>query len=811
MSVLWSDVRLAVRGLMKAPGFSVAAIAALALGIGPNTAIFSVVYATLLAPLPYAEPDQLVMVWSKTPAGVRNNVSSGDALAWKEAATSFQYLEPFTSRAFNLATSDEPMRVRARLVTPDGHRMLGEGVALGRDFLPDDDDPGKNQVVLLSNRLWRERYGADAGIIGRDIRMDGRPYTVIGVLPAGSSDRLPADLWIPLTFEPDEVNHTSRTLLVKGRLKPGVSIEQAQHEMSSIAAELAGRVPSSNKGWGVSVEPLQNNFLPAATRTTLWLLLAAVGFVVAIACVNVANLLLARGTVQEREMAIRASLGASRGRIIRQVITTSLVLATAGGMLGILSGAWLLQGLLVLFPRGTLPAEADPRLSVPVLLFALLTSTACALVFGSAPAWQASRVDINETLRHSGRTSVGTGRRRLRQGLVLAELALAVTSLAGAGLAIHSFWNRTQVDLGVQTEHILTFSLPVTEEQLTSRERIASFYRLLLERLRTVPGVTHASLSMPTPILGLPFGMTFHLAGTPPCAPSCPDAAVRIVTPAFFDTFGGSIVRGRGFTDDDKSGGVRVAMVSQQFADQYLRGVDPLRQRIELNEFGAGRPMRSPVVEWQVVGVFRTINNTQQIGDVSRPEVILPFWQSPLLDAGVAVRTAGNPEAVRKNVAAAVRSIDPDLPLVNVRTMTEIVRERFASDRRNIALYGGLAAVALLLAALGVYGVMAFSVAQRTPEIGLRIALGAEQGDVRGGILREGLTLAACGLALGAVGAYALGRAMQSTLFGIGTINVPVLLGVSAVLLASALLACYVPARRASAVDPVIALRQGSQ
>jgi putative ABC transport system permease protein len=381
---------------------------------------------------------------------------------------------------------------------------------------------------------------------------------------------------------------------------------------------------------------------------------------------------------------------------------------------------------------------------------------------------------------------------------VLAELALAVTSLAGAGLAMHSFWNRTQVDLGVQTEHILTFSLPVTREQLNTRERIESFYRQLLERLRTVPGVMHASVSTSVPLQGIPFGMPFHLAGTPPCAPSCPDAAVRLVTPGFFETFGGAIVRGRGFTENDKPGGLPVALVSQQFADQFLRDVDPLRQRIVLKEQG----------EWQVVGVFRTINNTQELGDVSRPEVILPFWQNPVLDAGVAVRTAANPETVRKDVGAAVRSIDRDLPLVNVRTMTEIVRERFASDRRNVVLYGGLAAVALVLAALGVYGVMAFSVAQRTPEIGLRIALGAGQRLVRRQILREGLTLAGGGLAVGIVGAYALGRAMQSTLFGIGAINVPVLLGVGTVLLASALLACYVPARRASAVDPMIALRQ---
>jgi putative ABC transport system permease protein len=557
------------------------------------------------------------------------------------------------------------------------------------------------------------------------------------------------------------------------------------------------------------VEPLQNNFLSADRRTMLWLLLAVVGFVVAIACVNVANLLLARGTVREHEMAIRASIGASSWRMIRQVITESLVLAAAGGILGVISAAWILQGVLAVIPRGTLPSESDPRLSVPVLLFALLTTTVCGLLFGSAPAWQVSRLDLIDVLKQTGRTSAGGGRRRLRQGLVVIELALAVTSLSGAGLAIHSFWNRTHVDLGVRSDHTLTFSLAVTREQLSTRERIESFYRQLLDRLDAVPGVTQASVSTGLPLQGLPFAMRFHVAGTAACDPqSCPTTGMRMVTPDFFQTFGGTILRGRGFTDGDNAGGLRVALVSQQFAEDYLRGLDPIGQRLEMNELGIAPGKPGPPVEWQIVGVFRTINNSDQLGDISRPELVLPFWQSPWFDAAIAVRTAANPEAVRKDVVAAVHAIAPDLPLVNVRTMTDIVQERLASDWLNVALFGGLAAVALVLAALGVYGVMAFSIAQRTPEIGLRMALGAAQGHVRRQILSEGLRLSAGGLTLGAAGAYALGRAMQSTLFGTGAMNAPVLVGVSAALLTSALLACYVPARRASAVDPMIALRQ---
>ncbi len=808
MSVLWFDLRLAIRGLVKAPGLSGAAIVALMLGIGPNTAIFSVVHATLLAPLPYPDPGQLVMVWSKTPSGNRSGVSVGDYLEWKTSATAFQYLEPFSARLFNLSTIDEPLRIRARRVTPDGHRMLGEGISLGRDLQPGDDQPGRDKIVLLSHRLWRRSYAADPGIIGRDIRMDGQPYTVVGVLPPGPSDRLPADLWMPLTFEPSEVmNHTSRRLLIMGRLKPGVSIEQAQHEMTSIAAELARRVPKSNKDWNVSVEPLQNNFLSADTRTTLWLLLAAVGFVVAIACVNVANLLLARGSVRAREMAIRVSLGASRARIIRQVLTESLVLAAAGGILGILSGAWLLQALLAVIPRGMLPSEADPRLSVPVLLFALITTTLCGLLFGLAPAWQANRADVNETLKQSGRTMAGTDRRRLRQALVVVELGLALTSLTGAGLAIHSFWNRTHVDLGIRTDRTLTFALPVTRERLNTRERVEAFYRDLIERLRALPGVTHASASAGLPLQGTPFGGPFHVVGSPACdAPSCPTTGVRIVTPDFLHTFDGTIVRGRGFTDRDKTGSARVVLVSRQFVDRYLPDVDPLAQRIELNEPGTASTL-PPQLEWQIVGVFETINNTQQLGDVSGPEVLVSFWQSPWLDAAVAVRTMGDPDAVRQDVAAAVRTIDPNLPLVSVRTMTDIVRERLAADRLNVALYGALGAIALLLAGVGVYGVMAFGIVQRTPEIGVRMALGAGQAQVRRQIMREGGALCAAGLLLGVGGAYALGRAMQSTLFGTGAMNAPVLLAVSAVLLVAAMLACYLPARRASAVDPVIALR----
>lgn len=764
MSALWSDLRLAFRVLLKAPGFSMAAIAVLALGIGPNTAIFSIVYATLLAPMPYPEPDQLVILWSQE-RGTRQRTSPAEYLEWKEQATSFQYLEPFWPRQFNLATPEAPERVRARQVSPDGYRMFGEDVWLGRDFAPDEDQPGKHRVVLLSHQLWRNRFGADPGIIGRDIHMDGMPFMVIGVMPPGLRDRHPANLWIPLSLTPEETaNRHFRPLLITGRLKAGVTIQQAQTEMNIIADRIAQRFPESNQGRSVSVEPLQNNFLSADIVRNLWLLLAV-----------------------------------------------------AGGTLGVLSSGWILQGILAILPPFTLPSEADPQLNLPVLAFTFAASILSGLLFGSAQVWQASRVDLNDTLKQAGRNATGSGRRSLRHALVVVEFALAVTLLAGAGLTILSFWNRTQVDLGVRTDHILTFGLPVNQGRFSSVAQIDSFYRQLLERFQTVPGVLHASISAPgLPLLSDGFSRQFSVAGqTDDPSLSRPSVDVQIVTPGYFETFGIRIVSGRAFTAHDGASAQRVVVVNERFAERFLEGRDPLRQHVVMDEFvpgttglGSGAAVPGPPAEWQIVGVFRDVSTVERFGDPKAPQICVPFAQSPWPQVMVAVRGSTAPEALRQSLAAAVQAVAPDLPLADVRTMEQIVGERLAPDRLNMALYSGLAALALVLAALGIYGVMAYTVAQRTPEIGLRMALGAGQRQVRLQIVREGLTVAAGGLVLGLLGAYALGCAMQSMLHGTSALSVPVLLAAAAVLLASAMLACYIPARRASAVDPMIALRE---
>ena len=810
--MLWLDLKTAVRGLRATPWVSAVAVVAMAMGIGPNTAIFSIVYATLLAPLPFSNPDQLVRVTPMVGEG-QDRASPAEYLEWKKRATSFQALEAFwPGRTLNLATRDAPALVIARQVTPGGHRMLGEGVWLGRDFRADEDQPGKQHVVLLTHRLWRERFGADRDIIGRDIRMDSIRYTVVGVLEPGNWDRTPANIWIPISFTPAEIaNRQLRPLIVDGRLKPGVTMEQGQQEMNSIAADLAREFPESNAGRTVRLVPMDKAILNSSRtmvagtglQPLLWSLLAAVSFVVLMACVNVANLLLLRGVSRERETAIRAALGATRARLMRLALIEGVVLAAIGGALGVLASAWILQGILAMLPPFTLASTVDPKLNLQVLLFAAGTTMFAGALSGSVQAWQAGRRNFNDTLKRAGRSGIAHGPRRVLHALVVVEFALAVTLLGGAGLTVLSFWNRMQVDLGVRTDHILTFGLPVNQDRFSSPAEIDGFYRQLLESFQAVPGVAKASVSSALPLLGFGVSRNFSVVGQPEGARSSrPSAGIQMVTPEYFETFGVRMLQGRALNDRDGLSAQRVAVVNERFVRLFLGGRDPVGQRIAMDGASGSR------VEWHIVGVFRDVSNVEQFGEPKSPQIYVPFAQSPSPQAMVAVRTTTTPEQLQSSLAAAVRAVDPALPLVSIRTMEGIVGERLAPDRFNILLYGGLAALALLLATLGIYGVMAFTVMQRTAEIGLRMALGAGHNQVRLPILREGATLATSGLVLGLAGAYALGRTMQSMLFGTGALSLPVVLGTSLILLLTALAACYVPARRASAVDPLIALRQ---
>ena len=805
MKTLRQNARYSIRLLRKNPGFTLIAAITLALGIGANTAIFSVIYAVLLAPMPYPEPDQLVMVWSRVQGG-NNVVAAGDFLDWKQQNKTFTDINAWSGASYNFATPAQPEQISGSAETPGFLRMTGNTFLMGRDFSHEEGQPGKDHEVILTHRLW-EHLGGDGNIIGKPIQMNSEPYTVVGVLTAGQTDRLESQFIVPLAFKPEQINHDFHWLLVMARMKPGVTLAQAQADMEVVTNRIAQDHPQSNKGWGISVEELHNDFFPKEARQTLLLLMGGVGFVLLIACGNVANLVLAKGTTRLKEVAVRTSLGASRWQIFSQFLTESLVLAVLGGTLGVGLGVAATRIMMAKMPPFTLPSEADVRLNLPVLFFTLAATTIAGILFGCAPAWHASRVDPNETLKEGGRSGTSAGRNRLRRSLVVGEFALALTLLAGAGLAIHSFWNLARVDPGFRTDHILTFGLPVPEKRLTQPEQMVAYYRQLVERIESLPGVVRAEAATGTPLQGTNFGMPFTIVGKPVADPSArPGAGFQMVTPGFFQTFGIQMAKGRALTDQDTASSVPVAVVNETFVNRYFKGVDPLTQRILVEQLIPGVTKLGPPVEWQIVGVFRNIHNGS-IRNEGFPEIDVPFAQSPWPQASMAVRTTVDPAEMSKSIATAVHSVDPDLALANVKTMDQIVGESLVGDRFTTALYVSFASVALLLAAIGIYGVMAFAVAQRTHEIGLRMALGASQDHVLGMILKEGIVLAAIGLGLGLVGACFVGRAMRGLLYGVGTIDVAAFSAVAVTLFIAALLACYVPANKATKVDPMIALR----
>jgi len=807
MMNLARNIRFGLRLLAKNFGFTCVALLALTLGIGANTAIFTVVYATLLAPLPYPNPDQLVIVWSKI-NGNRNGVSAGDFLDWKQQSTVFQDLCAWTGGNYSLSTSDHPEMIQTRLTTPGFNNMVGTPFFLGRDILPEEGVVGRDRVVVMTHRLWVERFGSDREIIGKPIRLNGEPYTVVGVLAAGQPDRLESQLFVPLAFKPEQINHDFHFVLVMGRLKPGVTLQQANANMDSVTRHIAEVYPKSNKGWGAAVEPLKNDFISKDLIKNIWLLMGAVGFILLIACVNVANLLLARGTVRQKEIAERASLGATRGQLFAQFLTESLALSLIGGVLGV-SLAWGLLKIIVSFiPPFTLPSEADIRVNLPVLFFSLAATLLAGVLFGCAPAWQTARLNLNDVLKESGRSAVSAGRHGLRRTLVVIEFALALTLLAGAGLVIHSFWKLSRVDLGFRQDHILTFFLPVTNERFSTPEQINAFYRLLLEKVGALPGITAVSASTGMPIIGTNFGMPFNLAGQAVSDPSSrPGAGFTMVTPEFFKTFGIQIEKGRAITEQDVAGGLPVAVVNETFAKKYLSNVNPLTQRLAVEQLIPGVTKLGPPIEWQIVGVYHNVHNGGVRGD-GFPEIVVPFWQSPWPQAGLAVRTFGDPASMTKSITAVVRSVDPNLPLDQVKTMDQLVDESLAGDRFSTVLFSSFAGVALLLAAIGIYGVMSFAVAQRTHEIGLRIALGAGPNQVLRLVLQEGMVLAFLGLLVGLAGTYFVGRVMKTLLYQVNAMDPAAISAVATVLLLSAFFACYIPARRATQVDPMVALRE---
>ena len=806
MSTLMQDVRYAVRTLAKTPGFTAVALATLALGIGATTAIFSVVNAVLLAPLAHPEPERLVRVYQTFP---KQKVSTAGASYlnyedWARQTRSFEDLGAIRLHDYTLTGRGEPALVVAGTGTSTMFRLLHARPLAGRAFVSSDDAPGAAPVAILSEGLWRDRFGSDPSVIGQAVSLDQRPYTIVGVMPASfkTPGDLPAQLWTPLSQDPVFADLRQKRgghyLTVVGRLARGVSLGQAQAELATVVDGLARKYPKENEGWGVRLVPLAES-LVSGVRTALLVLLGAVALVFLIACANVANLLLVRSAARAREVAIRASLGAGRARLIRQFLTECLVLALTGGLLG-LSLAYAGMGALRRWLPADLPRLDEIAIDRRVLLFTLGAALVSAVVFGLAPTVQASRTTLWASLREGAAgTGEGGGAKRLRGLLVVGETALSFVLLVGAGLLVKSFVRLQEVPLGFEPARVLTAGMSLPRAQYVEPGQWLGFYTSLVERLKAEPGVEDVAAALPLPLMGGGLNFAFKIEGKTEETGSDLSANYTAVTPGYFRVMGLKLVRGRFLTDSDSAEHPKVCLISSEFARQFFPGEDPVGKRLI---FGFKEP-----VPREIVGVVGDVRR-DGLGVVSRPEMYVPFAQDPWWAAYVAVRAKGDAAPFASAIRNHVRALDPTLPIEDIQPMTRTVSESVAQPRLRATLLGLFAAAALLLAVLGIYGVLSYSVGRRTREVGIRIALGAQRGDVLGMVLREGLVLSAAGLALGLAGAFVLTRFLSSLLFEVSRLDPWTYAAVAAALLAAGLLACWVPARRATRVNPILALRQ---
>ncbi len=803
-------MRYAFRTLLRSPGFTTVALLTLALGIGANTAIFSFVNGVLLKPLPYQDPHSIVMVWEKPPEGYRNGISTLNFLDWKSQNNVFQAMAAIRfGGSVTLTGAGEPVELAAASVSAPYFDIFGVRASLGRTFASDEDQAGKSQVVILSHRLWQSRFGADPKILGRTLTLNRKPCTVIGVLPAhGPFDRSWAQLWTPLAFEPHDMTRDYHWLLSCARLKPGVTLEKAQAEMNTIGARIADAYPQSNKGWGVTVERFEDQLVGRQLRSSLYVLLAAVGAILLIGCANLANLTLARGTSREREIAVRAALGAGRWRLIQQLLKENVLVALAGGSLGLALGYGMMRGLKLLVPAGYLPQEADISIDVNILLFTLVVSILTAILFGLAPALHATRVDLAGSMKEGGRSATsGSGRARLRSALIVSEVALAFILLSGAGLLIGSFYRLQRVDTGFNSTNVITAGIPVARTRFAQPAQLLEYLRQISERVGAVPGVRGVAFTNALPMQGWGDGMPFLVAGH-----EAVDMAHRTacfykrISVSYFRTLQIHLLRGRALTDQDRPGAPPALVINESMAKRYFKGEDPIGKRILIQELLYGQPGLGPEIAWEVVGIVGD-EQTGDLGDTKSPGVYVTYSQSPTNDVNMVLSASADPALLTTAINAAVHEVDKNQALADVRTLDQIKSGTVANDRLQTMLLATFAALALLLSAVGIYGVISYSVTQRTQEIGIRMALGASAGDLQAGIIFETLRLAALGMLVGATAAWLLARLLRGLLFGVTATDPATFFGMLAVLAVVAAIAGYVPAYRASRIDPAVALR----
>jgi putative ABC transport system permease protein len=802
MRTLWQDLRYGARMLLKNPGFTLVAVLTLALGIGANTAIFSVVNGVLLSALPYPHPEQLAMVWcDNRRQGIRDDITSyPNFVDWRDRNKTFQGMAGMTSADFHLTGAGEPEEIRAAIVSIDFFQLIGVSPVLGRGFTAEEEQPGRDRIVVMSHGLWQRRFGGDPGMLNKTISLSGIPNIVVGIMPPGFHFPENTDLWRPLA--PNEGMRAARGgffLPVVGRLKPGVTRAQAQADLDVIANQIEQQYPDM-AGYGVNVVPVLEQSV-GPIRRALMILFGAVGFVLLIACANVANLLLARAAVRQREVAVRSALGAHAWRIVRQLLTESMLLAVLGGALGVLLAWWGLRLLVDLSPAN-IPRLENIRLDGRVLWFTLGLSLLTGLIFGLAPALQTTHLKLSETLKEGGRTGVGGGRaQRIRGAFIVAEVALTLALLVGAGLLVRSFWRLQQVNPGFKADNLLTLRLTLPRSRYTDGVQAVSFFERLQERLAALPGVVSASAASDIMLRRLATSAGFTIENRPQ-DPS--ELALELpfdrVQPNYFQTMGIQLLKGRAFTPQDARDRPKVAIVNETFVKRYFPNEDPVGKRFT---FGDARPN----AQWiTIVGVVRDTKR-QGLDQPIRIESWLPLAQEPSGSMEVVLRTRGDPLALSTAVREAVWSLDRDLPIPSIQSMEQILSARVAPRRLNMLLLGMFALVALILAAVGIYGVMSYAVTQRTHEIGIRMALGAQSGDVIGLVLKQGMMLTLAGVVIGLAATFALTRLMASLLFDVSATDPITFVAIAILLTGVALVACWIPARRATKVDPMVALR----
>jgi putative ABC transport system permease protein len=804
MDSILRDLKFSIRSLLKRPTLTIIAIMTLAVGIGANSAIFSCINALLLKPLPFPDPDRIVALWEKLPSrGLpRNEVAVANYLDWRAQNKTFEQLGIYRWWSANLTGADSPERVQGFQVTPNFLNIVGVKPFMGRGFSAEEEQPGKDAVALLTYSLWQRRFGADPNIVNKTIVTNGVTRTVIGVMPADFNYPKGSEIYAPLAITPELAhNRGNHAYLGIGRLRPGVSLQGAQAEFDTIASQLEKQYPESNTGRGIVIYPILEDTVRMYS-TALWVMMGAVGFVLLIGCANVANLMLARASGRQREIALRAALGASRWRIIRQLLTESVLLALAGGALGILVAYWGVDAIRAGNPGEAArfaPGWTNLGINLPVLAFTLLLSVLSGVVFGLAPAWQLSKPDLNSALKEGARQSTSTSH-RLRGLLVISEVALSLMLLVSAGLLIRSFLQLVKTDPGFNSENLMTMNLVLPVAKYKDEPQRAAFYSDLVRRTEELPGVASAAIVNHLPLGGSNSSTSFLVEDLPEPPPGQEfDGRYRVCSPNYFQTMGIAVTKGRAFTEQDKAGAPLVIIVNETLAQRYWPNTDPIGKRMRY----AGPLQENPWM--QVVGVVQDVKHDMSLPITS--DYYVPHaqdaWQSMVLVAKTKVEPATMAAPIRQQVW----TIDKDQPVFDVHTMGEVRAMSLALHSFSSVMLSIFAGVALLLAAIGIYGVMFYAFTQRTQEIGIRMALGARGLDVLKLMIRNGMSLALIGVAAGLAGAYGVTRLLASLLFGVSPTDFLTFGSVTLGLLLVALLACYIPARRATKVDPLVALR----